>query len=145
MSSVSTRGCKLNADFCSISTLMNLYLIWGRDLNITTTTYFNYSECCLFVYLDACSRSGVRGADENRVGDLHAVSVVELGGPLADGQCRKRMPLLGVFLSFASPVARAVPIGRRGTGGGTRRAGAQRGWLRAWTRNISWRRFVYLH
>lgn len=37
------------------------------------------------MHLDACSRSGVRGADEDWVGDLHAVSVVELGGPLADG------------------------------------------------------------
>lgn len=97
------------------------------------------------VYLDACSSSGVRGADEDRVGDLHTVSVVELGGPLADGQRRERMPLLGVFLPFASPMARAVSIGWGGTGGGARSAGAQRGWLRARTWNVSWCWLVDLH
>lgn len=79
-----------------------------------------------FMYLDACSCSGVRGADEDRVGDLHAVSVVELGGPLADRQRRERVSLLGVFLPLASPMARAVPIGRGGAGGGTLSTGTQR-------------------
>lgn len=97
------------------------------------------------MYLDARSGSGVRGADENWVGDLHTVSVVELGRPLADRQSRERMPLLGVFLPLASPMARAISIGRGGTGGGARRAGAQRGWLRARTWNVSWRGLVDLH
>ncbi len=108
----------------------------------------NCSACvyvCVCVYLDACSCSGVRGADEDWMGDLHAVSVVELGGSLADGQSRERMPLLGVFLPFASPMARAVSIGRRAAGGGSRCAGAQWGWLRAWTWNVGWRGLVDFH
>lgn len=79
----------------------------------------------LCVYLDACSSSGVRGTDEDWVGDLHTVSVVEQGSPLADRQRRKRMPLLGIFLSFTSPMARAVSIGQGGAGGGSWSAGAQ--------------------
>lgn len=97
------------------------------------------------VYLDACSSSGVRGADEHRVGDLHAVPVVELGGPLTHRQRRERMPLLGVFLAFAPPMAGAVSVGRGGARGGARSAGAQRGWLRARTGDARRRRLVDLH
>lgn len=101
---------------------------------------------CVCVYLDACSSSGVRRADEDRVGDLHTVSVVELGGPLADGQRGERVPLLGVFLPFASPMAtRAVSIGRGGDWGGARSAGAQRGRLGARTWHVSRRWLVDLH
>lgn len=99
----------------------------------------------LSVYLDACGSSGVRGADEDRVGDLHAVPVVELGGPLTDRQRRERMPLLGVFLAFTSPMASAVSVGRGGTRGGARGAGAQWGRLRARTGGAGRRRLVDLH
>lgn len=79
------------------------------------------------------------------MGDLHAVPVVELGGPLADGQRGERMPLLGVLLPLASPMAGAVSIGRGSPGGGARGAGAQRGWLGARTRRVCWRGLVHLH
>lgn len=79
------------------------------------------------------------------MGNLHAVPVVELGGPLTDRQRRERMSLLGVFLPFASPMASAVTVGRGGTRGGARSAGAQRGWLRARTRDARRRGLVDLH
>lgn len=55
------------------------------------------------------------------------------------------MPLLGVLLAFASSMAGAVTVGRGGTRGGARGAGAQRGGLRARTRAAGWRRLVDLH
>lgn len=79
------------------------------------------------------------------MGNLHAVPVVELGGPLTDRQRRERVSLLGVFLPFASPMARAVTVGRGGAGGGAWSAGAQRGWLGARTRDARRRGLVDLH
>lgn len=79
------------------------------------------------------------------MGNLHAVPVVELGGPLTDRQRRERVSLLGVFLPLASPMASAVTVGRGGTRGGARSAGPQRGWLRARTRDVRRRGLVDLH
>lgn len=55
------------------------------------------------------------------------------------------MSLLGVFLALAPPVARTVPVGRGGAGGGARGAGPQLGGLRAWARGTRRRGFVDLH
>lgn len=69
---------------CDITDIINpnvKKMLLSNSNNIRHLPLINQS-----VYLDACGSSGVRRADEDRVGDLHAVPVVELGGPLADRQ-----------------------------------------------------------